>query len=174
MNAFCADLTRVQHVPFYIYQQYVLHYTVNWNWRIKNLFCWYTKLHASTFYTSTTKFIYFPYSIHPYRYRRIWIWKYARTITTTVTSAMFIKLTCRFAILTFYHCRSLLSWFASNRTLIISWVKLACKHKGVLEEIFNLLYNTLHKNKLMHYMHLDVHMLALHFKPEVPHCKYVN
>jgi len=48
----------------------------------------------------------------------------------------------------------------------ISWENLACKQKGVLEEMLKLFHNILMK-KLIYCVHLDMCMKALHFKHEV-------
>ena len=98
------------------------------------LFWWNTKFHPyiRVCCTSRSKFICFPYSIYPYRSSTIWIWKFARTVSTTVTSAVFIKLTCRFVILMFCSCSSWPSWSAYAR--VAKYLELSCKQKGVLEE----------------------------------------
>ena len=83
---------------------------------------------------SRSKFICSPYSIYPYRSSTIWIWKFAKTVTTTITSAVFIKLTCIFVILVL--CPSVRSSrrTAYARVTLCCFIELVCKQKGVLEE----------------------------------------
>lgn len=138
-----------------------------------SLFCWNTKIHA-TFYTSRSRFTCFPYSIYPYRSSTIWIWKFARTVTTTVTSTVFIKLTARLVILMFSRCCWWLSWFRDARMFVISCWKFVCEQKCVLEEMLNFFHNILMKNELIYYVHLGMCMMALNFKHEVIYCEYVN
>jgi len=75
-------------------------------------------------FTSRSKFICFPYSIYPYRSSTIWIWiwKFARTLTTTITSAVFMELTSRSVILLFSCSRS---WTAKFSVVI------SCKKRRV-------------------------------------------
>ena len=96
-------------------------------------------------FTSSSKFICCPYSIYPYRPCTIWISKFVMTITTTVTLAVFIKLTCRFVILVFCPCSCWPSWSVYARVAIFCWVEISCKQKGVLEEMLILFHNILTK-----------------------------
>ena len=139
VNAFGAELTRGWHILLHIS---TIYHAVHSIMELKktNLFYWNTKLHA-TFYTSRSKFICFPYPIYPYRYSTIWVWKFARTVTTTVTSTVFIKLTSRFVILVASVSCRLLDCSKSVRRSVISWWWLACRQKGV-----NLFHNILLKN----------------------------
>jgi hypothetical protein len=73
----------------------------------------------------------------------------------------------------FINCSCWLICWAKAVVSSICWVKLSCKHEGVLEEMLNLIHNILTK-KVIHYEHLDMWMMTLHFRHEVPYCEYVN
>ena len=77
-------------------------------------------------------FICFPYSIYPYRSSKIWIWKFARTVTTAITSAVFIKLTARFVILMF-SCWP--RWSANACVAVLWWMQFSCKQKRVRRNV---------------------------------------
>ena len=150
VNAFGDELTRGWNNPF-TYMNNITCIT-QYNGRNK-IFLLKYEIPCLIFYTSRSTFICFPYPIYPYRSSTIWIWKFAKTVTTTITSAVFIKFTCIFVILVLCPSGRWSSRTAYARVILCCCIELVCKQKGVLEEKVILISVLLPSLNIVNYNH---------------------